>query len=125
MRNIAVNGSVISLIAAAIIGVAAMVHGAGKFELNWFYPWVLAPYILLLPLFCLPRRQSDARVLAGCIAAVIVLLFTSWFYIGAMWFSAASTSALIFIFAPGCLLAGGLVVWGIAWFALAWMTGAS
>ena len=37
-----------SLISAAIVAVAAMVHGAGRFEWSWFYPWVLAPYPVLL-----------------------------------------------------------------------------
>ena len=115
-KTYAILGIVASLIATAVVAVAAMTHGAGKFEWNSFYPWVLAPYVILLVVFVLPRGQTNARALAGCVAAVLVLLFTAWFYIGAMWFSASSTAALIFIFAPGYLLVGGLVVWGIAWF---------
>jgi len=39
-----------------------------------------------------------------------------------MWFSASSTSALIFIFAPAYLFAGGLILWGIAWYWFARMS---
>lgn len=125
MRTLAIMATVGSLVAAVIVAVAAMVHGAGKFEMNWFYPWVLAPYAVLCGIFSLPRGQPDARALAGSVAAVMVLLFSCWFYIGAMWFSASSTSALIFIFAPVYLLVGGVLVWGIARFTLARMRGAS
>jgi hypothetical protein len=119
MRTAAIAITVLSFIAASIVALAAMIHGAGKFEMNWFYPWVIGPYIVLPVVFCLPRNQTKARTLAGCVAAVIVLLCTCWFYIGAMWFSHASTSALIFIFAPPNLFVGGLIVWGIAWFLFA------
>ena len=107
---------VVSLIAASAVALAAMVHGAGKFEWNVFYPWVIGPYVVLLGIFCFPRNQTDARAFAGCVAAVAVLLFTCWFYIDAMWFSVSSTSALIFIFAPAYLFIGGLAMWGIAWY---------
>ena len=110
---------VLFLVAASLVALAAMIRGAGKFEWNGFYPWVLGPYLALLGIFCLPRRQSRARAFAGCLAATTVLVFTCWFYVGAMWFSVSSTSALIFIFAPVYLLVGGLVVWGIAWFLFA------
>jgi hypothetical protein len=122
--GIRVAAIVVSLLAASAVAVSAMVHGAGKFEWNVFYPWVVGPYIVLLAIFCFPRGQTRARAFAGCVAAVAVLLFTSWFYIEAMWFSASSTSALIFIFAPAYLFIGGLITWGIAWywFARAWRT---
>jgi hypothetical protein len=116
---------VTSLIAASGVAVAAMIHGAGKFEWNGFYPWVLGPYIVLLTVFGLPRTQTQPRLVASCLAALAVLLFTCWFYVGAMWFSASSTSALIFIFAPIYLLIGGLIFWGAAWFVLARWRGAS
>lgn len=118
-KKFAILGIVASLMAAAAVAVAAMTHGAGKFEWNSFYPWVLAPYAILTVVFGLPGGQGNVRALAGCVAAVLVLLATAWFYIGAMWFSASSTSALIFIFTPGFLLAGALVVWGVAWFSFA------
>ena len=107
------------LLAAAAIALAAMIHGAGKFEWNGFYPWAIGPYIILLLIFCLPVQQSRSRSVAGCIAALEVLLFTGLFYIDAMWISVSSTSALIFIFAPVCLLTGGLLVWALCWFLLA------
>jgi len=119
MRPGAMAIIVVSQIAALTVAISAMIHGAGKFEWNGFYPWVISPYFILLGVFCLPRGQTQTRALAGCVAAVIVLLFTCWFYVGAMWFSASSTSALIFIFAPMYLLAGGLIVWAIAWFLFA------
>src|SRR5438105_6328870 len=96
-----------------------MIHGAGKFEWNAFYPWVIGPYIVLLGVLCLPRDQTSARAFAGCVTAVLVLAFTCWFYIGAMWFSSSSTSALIFVFAPAYLFVGGLMVWGVAWYLFA------
>jgi hypothetical protein len=124
MRSGAVAIIVVSLIAASTVALSAMIHGAGgKFEWNWFYPWVIGPYVVLLGVFGLPRGQADARAFAGSVTALVVLLFTCWFYIGAMWFSASSTSALIFIFAPVYLFAGGLIVWGIAWFLFARMYG--
>jgi len=119
MRTSALVITIAGLNAAFGVALSAMIHGAGKFEWNGFYPWVIAPYIVLLVAFTLPRGQTDAKAFAGCVAAMIVLLFTCWFYIGAMWFSASSTSALIFIFAPIYLLVGGLIVWGIAWVLLA------
>ena len=102
--------TIISLLAAAGVAVAAMIHGAGKFEWNGF---------VLLAVFGLPRGQTDARLFAGCVAAVSVFACTCWFYVGAMWFSSSSTSALIFVFGPIYLFVGGLVVWGIAWFLFA------
>lgn len=111
--------TIVILLAASAVAVAALIHGAGKFEWSWFYPWVIGPYGVLLLIFCLPSRQSDARSVAGRIAAVLVLTFTCLLYIDAMWLSVSSTSALIFIFAPAYLLVGGLVSWGLAraWFA--------
>ncbi len=61
------------LLASAVVAVSAMIHGAGKFEWSWFYPWVIGPYGILLLVFCLPMRQSDARSIAGRIAAALVL----------------------------------------------------
>jgi hypothetical protein len=121
MKTSAVAIIAVSLVAASAVAVSAMIHGAGKFEWNGFYPWVIGPYVVLLVVFNFPRNQTRARAFAGCVAAVAVLLCTCWAYIGAMWFSASSTSALIFIFAPMYLLVGGLVVWGIAWFLIARM----
>lgn len=106
------------LLAASVVAVTAMIHGAGKFEWNGFYPWVVGPYIILALVFCLPPSQSDARSFAGCVSAAIVLAFTCLFYIDAMWISISSTSALIFIFAPAYLFMGGLIVWGLVWFVL-------
>jgi hypothetical protein len=125
MRTSAVAAIVVSLIAASTVALSAMVHGAGKFEWNGFHPWVLGPYIVFLGVFGLPLGQTGARAFAGCVAAVMVLLFSCWFYVGAMWFLVSSTSALIFIFAPIYILVGGLIVWGIAWFLFARMFGAS
>ena len=121
MRTGAVAITVVSLIAASIVALSAMIHGAGKFEWNLFYPWVIGPYLVLLAVFGLPFSQTDARAFAGCVSAVLVLLFTCWFYIGSMWFSASSTSALIFVFGPIWLFVGGLLVWGISWFVIARM----
>jgi hypothetical protein len=118
MRATATLTTIISLIAASGVALAAMIHGAGKFEWNGFYPWVIGPYIVLLAIFGLPRRQTNMRAFAGSVASVIVLLFTCWFYVGAMWFSASSTSALIYIFAPVYLFVGGLMAWGIVRFLL-------
>jgi hypothetical protein len=124
MRTGAIAIIVVSLIAASTVALSAMIHGAGKFEWNGFYPWVIGPYMVLLGVFGLPRSQTEARAFAGSVTAVMVLLFTCWFYIGAMWFSASSTSALIFIFAPVYLFVGGLIVWGVAWFLFARLYGA-
>lgn len=110
--------TVVSLLAASAVAVSAMIHGAGKFEWNWFYPWVIGPYVLLVLIFVFPVRQSEARSVAGCAAAILVLAFTCLFYIDAMWFSVSSTSALIFIFAPMYLLVGGLAAWGLTWLLL-------
>lgn len=103
------------LLAAACIAVAAMVHGAQGFQWNWFYPWVLLPYLLLLVCFSLPRSPSAARAKAGGLASLIVLVLTAWFYIDAMWVSTSSTSALVFVFTPALLTVVGFIVWGIAW----------
>jgi uncharacterized membrane protein YesL len=107
------------LLAATAVAVAAMIHGAGMFQWNWFYPWVISPYIVLALMFSLPVSQSDARSAAGCASAAIVLAFTCLLYIDAMWVSVSSTSALIFIFAPAYLFVGGLIAWGLTWFVLA------
>ena len=98
------------LLAASAVALAAMIRGAGKFEWNGFYPWVIGPYVVLLLIFCLPLQQSRPRSIAGCVAASAVLVATGVFYIEAMWLSVSSTAALIFIFAPMYLFVGGLVV---------------
>lgn len=103
------------LLAAAGIAVAAMVHGAQGFQWNWFYPWVLLPYLLLAVCCGLPRSPSAARAKAGAIASLVVLMLTAWFYIDAMWLSTSSTSALVFVFTPALLTVLGLSVWGLAW----------
>jgi len=120
MRTRVIAITVVSLIVASIVALSAMIHGAGKFEWSLFYPWVIGPSLILLAVF-VRRGQTEARAIAGCVSAVLVLLFTCWFYIGAMWFSTSSTSALIFVFGPVWLLAGGLLVWGISWFLIARM----
>ena len=113
------QATILLLLASSVVALAAMVRAAGKFEWDGFYPWVIGPYILLLLIFCFPVRRSRARSDAGCIAAGVVLVFTSFFYGDAMWFSVSSTSGLIFIFAPAYLFAGGFIVWGVAWWLLA------
>lgn len=110
--------TVASLLVALAVAVSAMIHGAGKFEWNGFYPWVIAPYGFFVLIFAFPVRQSEARSVAGCVAAILVLAFTCLFYLNAMWFSVSSTSALIFIFAPMYLLVGGLAAWGLTWLLL-------
>ena len=107
--------SAILLLAGAAIAVAAMVRGAGGFSWNWFYPWVLLPYLLMSACVWLPRHPSRARARAGVIASLLVLAFSAWFYINAMWLSSSSTAALVFVFAPAWLTLGGLVIWGLAW----------
>jgi hypothetical protein len=114
--NTSVKATIVLLLAAASVALSAMIHGAGKFEWNGFYPWVIGPYVVLMVVFCLPLRQSRSRSVAGCVAAGLVLVFTCLLYIDAMWFSVSSTSALIFIFAPVYLFSGGLIAWGMAWF---------
>ena len=104
-----------ALAAAALVAIAAMVHGAGSFSMNWMYPWVLGPYAVFLALFALPGGRSRARALSGCITAILLLAFTALFYVDAMWIHVSSTSALIFLFAPAYLTIGGLVVYGIAY----------
>ena len=106
------------LLAASVVAVAAMIHGAGKFEWSGFYPWVVGPYFVLSLIFCLPFSQPRARSLAGCVSAAAVLAFTMLFYIEAMWISTSSTSALVFIFTPMYLFMGGLILWILAWFVL-------
>src|SRR3954464_6013419 len=87
MRARALAITAASLVAASIVALSAMIHGAGKFEWNAFYPWVIGPYVVLFGVFGFLPRRYDAGRFAGSIAAVTVLLFTCWFYIGAMWFS--------------------------------------
>lgn len=105
------------LTVASIVAVAAMIHGAGTFAWNWFYPWVVAPYVLLALMLRLPARQSTARVMAGRAAAGLVLVLTLVLYVDAMWLSVSSTSALVFVVAPVYLLTGGLVTWLLVWVA--------
>jgi hypothetical protein len=119
MRKAVALVTILSLIAAVGVALAAMIHGAGKLEWNGFYPWVLGPYLILAAMFCLRSDQTAAKALAGCVASVAVLAFSTWLYVGAMWFSRSSTSALIFAFGPAYLFIGGLAVWGIAWFLFA------
>lgn len=116
--SISITISVISLLAATIVSIAALIHGAGKFEWNLFYLWVVGPYILLGLFFAFPRHQTFTRSIAGSIASVVVMLFTCLLYIDAMWFSVSSTSALIFLFAPAYILVGGILTWGLAWSAM-------
>lgn len=114
MKAAATAGLIASLVAASAVALAAMIHGAGKFEWNGFYPWVLGPYAVMLVAFGLPRGQTIARAFAGLVAALVVLACTCWFYIGAMWFSRSSTAALIFLFGPMYLFIGGLLVWAVS-----------
>jgi hypothetical protein len=118
MRPIVRAVTVTSLAAAPVVAVSAMIHGAGRFEWSGFYPWVIAPYVVFLALFVLPLDQSRVRLYAGCAGAIGVLAFTSWLYIGAMWFSSSSTASLVFVFGPAWVLFGGLLVWALAWLAL-------
>jgi hypothetical protein len=107
------------LFAASVVALSAMIHGAGKCEWNSFYLWVIGPYIAMLLIFCLPMQQSRPRSIAGCVAAFAVLFFTGLSYIGAMWISVSSMSALIFLFEPLYLFVGGLAVWVLTWVLLA------
>lgn len=107
------------LLAAACVAVAALVHGAGRFQWNWFYPWVLMPYLLLLACFALSRAPSIARTRASAVASLLVLVLTAWFYVDAMWLSTSSTSALVFVFTPALLTAVGLICWGLMWWLFA------
>jgi hypothetical protein len=116
------TATIVMLLAAAGVALAAMIKGAGKFEWDVFYTWVIGPYVVLLLIFCLPLRQSDARSVAGCFAAGVVLTFSCFIYIGAKWVSASPTSAYIFMFAPPYLFVGGLAVWALTWALLRWRT---
>ncbi len=114
----AVMLSLAALLTAAIVAVSAMIHGAGGFQLNGFYPWVLAPYCALGFIFSSPRTQSDARSVAGALAGIAVLVMTALLYVNAMWFSYSSTSSLVFVFGPIYIALGGLGVWGLVWLVL-------
>lgn len=100
VRAIAITGIARSPVSASGMALAAMIHGAGKFEWNWFCPWVLAPYGILLVVFGLPQQQSDARALAGCVAAVLMLwamvcrIKPNWLY--------SSYCLFLFIFPINC-----------------------
>lgn len=107
------------LLAAIVVAVAAMIHGARRFEWSWFYPWVVSPYVALGLIFCLTPVRSKAQSLASCVAAALVLVSTCVIYIDAMWYSGSSTAGLVFVFTPIYLFVGGLVVWWLAWFVLA------
>ena len=119
MRNRLTLATHLALVASSTVAVSAMIHGAGKFEWNRFYPWVLGPYIVLFAIQSLPMHKSEARQLASSITSGLALIFTCWFYVAGFWFSASSTAALIFIFAPIYLLVGGVAVWVSAWFVFA------
>jgi hypothetical protein len=73
MKSIAATVTALALTVAAIVAIAAMVRGAGKFEWNGFYPWVLAPYALLALVFAVPAKRADAvRFLAAAAARMYV-----------------------------------------------------
>jgi hypothetical protein len=101
---------------AAVITVVAMLHGAAwNFRWSWFYPWALAPYLLLLSILLTVGNKSRPDRIAGMVASVAVLAF-SLTYLDAMLLRTSSTSALVFLFGPLYLLAGGPAALAIATF---------
>jgi len=91
-----------------------MQHGAGSsIEWNWFYPWVLSPYLLLGALIATVGAKSRSTRLASLIAAIAVSLGASYLYVDAMYFHVSSTSALIFVFVPPYCLLGGLAIFAV------------
>jgi hypothetical protein len=105
----------IAIAASIIIAVATLVHGTGEFRFNGVTAWVLASYAMFFGLFAFPGfpgKKSRERLMANCITALLLLLFTCYLYAD-MWFEFSYDSAFIFIFAPIFLFVGGLVVYGV------------
>jgi hypothetical protein len=98
---------------AAAIAVWTMLHGAGgRFEWSWFYPWVLAPYLILGGLVATVGTRSKFTRVASIVATVAVLA-ASYLYVDAMFIHVSSTSALIYVFLPLYLLVGGLTLFAL------------
>jgi hypothetical protein len=105
----------VSLVFAAAFTFVTMLYGAcWRFEWNGFYPWALSPYLVFFALSRFFGKFSAFGAAAGCIAAVLMLVFTLFAYGDAMYVHVSSTSPLIFIFVPFYLLVGGPTVFGIS-----------
>lgn len=88
-----------------------------KLRWSWFHAWVVTPYIAYLLLRALLGSETQRMRLAGRAAAIVMVLLTAFFYVDALMIHASSTSALIFIFAPGYIAISAVVTIFVAWIA--------
>ncbi len=94
-----------------------------KFSLDWLMIKPLLPYPLFyifVRLLSLIRRLDQRRVQKFAnIVAVLMLVFTAFIYIDAIFVHTSSTSALVFLFAPFYILSGSILLLilllGVAW----------
>lgn len=111
----AISGVVLSISAVATIGF--MLHASeGQFSIGHlgFILWALAPYVLILVMMIAlkSRRNQLALDISVCIASLVLLAISLVVYTESV-LSSSSTAALIFVFVPCYLLAGGPLIVGL------------
>jgi hypothetical protein len=75
-----------------------------------FMLWAVSPYVAVAAVLrALGNRTSASRV-ASVAASTAVLGFASLMYVDAVFIHVSSTSALIFLFGPLYLTAGGVIL---------------
>ena len=100
-----------AVILAALSAVFFMGYASqwGFKAMTTFLLWVLSPYgvYLLFSAYLYDRHFSPALPICACITSVLILAFTLWIYISALFIHVHSTSGLVFLSAPFLLLIGG------------------
>lgn len=111
MRNRAVIVGIGALALAAVVATLTLVYRANwKLEWNWFYLWTLGPYLILSMVLLAVGGRTRATQLASLMSALLVLIFASVMYVGAMFDDASYGLALALTYGPFALLSGGVLV---------------
>jgi len=88
---------------------------AGGYKLDGWVFWVISPYASFYIFSRFIQSPSPFAIKASFYVALLMLLFTVVVYVGGVFVSTSSTSALVFYFVPICLLIGGPIVLGLLW----------
>jgi hypothetical protein len=98
-----------SLVLAAGFALACLFY-AGGYKLDGWIFWLISPYASFYIFSRFIQTPGPAAVKAGFIVALLMLLFTVVVYFSSIFVSTSSTSGIVFLFVPACLLVGAPVL---------------
>jgi hypothetical protein len=101
-----------ALLLSAAIAVATLVRQSSPFSWDLYVLWVVTPYAVLAAALLIPWGNPDRQACTGCVAAVVTLAVTHFFYRD-IWGSTDAQTGLLFRYLPMFLIPGSILLWAL------------